>query len=195
MCGGVVDQRNQVHLLRPALLQPRMDAGVPLHQLATAGPPRAPAVNLPNLARPGFPEFRPNHQLSQRLPADCNAELAFQLLGRQRRPEIPIAAFHHLDRPLRIGIRHSPVRSPASQRVHQRLIALLPIPLKQLAKSSLRHAEQLRCKRLLQLTSLHLLQYPKPISFSLAHCQPLLFSIRQPSLAQISKQELSTLLY
>ena len=41
--GGIVDHRNQ-HQLLAAALEPVVDGGVDLHQLAEAGPPRSAAA-------------------------------------------------------------------------------------------------------------------------------------------------------
>ena len=42
--GGVVDHPHQMHLSRPAIFQPGMHAGVPLHQFAAAVPARTPRM-------------------------------------------------------------------------------------------------------------------------------------------------------
>ena len=71
--GRIIDQRDQIHLVRPALFQPRMYAGIPLHQFAAATAPRTPHVYLLILRGLRLPDAVPDHQLAQCLPADADA--------------------------------------------------------------------------------------------------------------------------
>src|SRR5258708_15134340 len=92
--GGVVDHRNQIHLL-PTALQPVVVAGVPLHQLAPAAPPRPPVVHLPHPAPASSPRSCLRHPSPQRLFAPRNLVPLTHLLGRQRSPQTPVHRVTH----------------------------------------------------------------------------------------------------
>jgi len=123
----IVDVRHQ-HATRPAPLEPVMVRAIELHQFAHLRlplPPR-PVWALPphEMTDPALPPPPPQGLVAEREPMPLG-----QLLGRQRRPEIPI--------PLRIQLQHHgldlvrdpPIRWLASSPMRQPLVARLLHPL------------------------------------------------------------------
>ena len=80
--GGVVDHADQIQL-RPALFQPRVLAGVPLHQLPTPGPSGAPRVDFRLSLFPRLPQLGFDHPRPHRFAADCDLMVLAQVLAGQ----------------------------------------------------------------------------------------------------------------
>ena len=128
--GSVVDESHQVHLGWPSVLQPRMHAGVPLHQFARTFPPRSPCMHLPDSCPFGFPQPFADHPFTYRLLADGQAMLLRQILRDQRWTKIAALSPHQTHRSPPQPFRQPAVRPPASQPVDHHPVALALLALK-----------------------------------------------------------------
>lgn len=134
----------------------------------------------------GLPDPFPDQQLPQCFPAQTNLQILLQILGRQRRPEIPVVRLECLHHSPRRCCRQPPFRLPASQSMHHRSVLVLSEPLQQFPKPALAHPQLLGSLPLLQVPALHFMQHLQPIPLFLAQTQPLLFVCQLP-LAHSSK--------
>src|ERR1017187_7435597 len=82
------------------------------HHHPPASSPPPPHMDLLDSPSLPFPHPRLDQQLPQRLLADLYPVLLRQVLGRQRRPKIPILPLHQLYRFLPHRFRNPPLRGP-----------------------------------------------------------------------------------
>src|ERR1019366_6903788 len=108
---GIINHRQEVQLGSPPF-HPVVMRGIPMYQLPPASSPRPPHMDLLDSPSLPFPHPRLDQQLPQRLLADLYPVLLRQVLGRQRRPKIPILPLHQLYRFLPHRFRNPPLRGP-----------------------------------------------------------------------------------
>ena len=122
--GGIVDHADQIQL-RPALFQPWVLAGIPLHQLATARPPLAPRVDLLHFLFPRLPEPPFDHPRPYRFAADRDLVMLAQILAGQRGTEPAILFLSQNRHRLGLALLLQPaVGSFSPPPVDDRLVAL-----------------------------------------------------------------------
>ena len=174
----IVMDRDQHLVARSPVLQPRMHRAVPLLQLAQRRPPRTPAAVLGPSALP-LPQAGLHHPAPQRVRAHPQGEASLQVLGKQRRPEVPVQRFpRDFQRPLSKPTRQRPVRPPPAQSVHYGRIALsLELPA-QPAKMPSRHPDPRRSRSRAQHSLLHLSQHRDAIPLLQTQVHLLLSRIR-----------------
>src|SRR5207302_5508005 len=184
--GGVVYHVHQT-ALRTALLQPRMETAVHLHQFA-----EVPLALPPLLMRLPLPLPTPQpfgqHPAPQRLRSDVQSVLAGQMFGGQRRPEaLPHLAAVLLPHPPQHLLAKRPRLGPSARPPHVAMLQpgrpCAAIPPPQPLRLPITHLQQRRRVHQLQLLALHSRQHFHSPQLTAAHrCSPQCGLLPRPSI-------------